>query len=280
MKTRFAAPPAPQTVDPFSIGHRLLICGEETIEIPLTEADFLHPQEEDRFLLTDAHSRAVADIRAAIEFAHRGKTGVRAFIDHRVDWQTGNVLPMGPDMVAFGRFVAEWDPSVGTLPVATLGIETLLVAEVTSPSTRHIDVDFKPDLYHRCGVPYFLIFDLCPTDRDEPQLLAYRATRKGYVEMKENAEYGVWVPTAEMWFKLEGDRVVAHTGQKERIPDHMALAQQLDEQTARAESEQARADAEKARADVEKARADQLAKELDELRAKLTTPPTKKNGHK
>ena len=280
MKTRVAALPKAQKIDPFRIGHRLLQRGNETIEIPLTEADFLHPQEEDRFLLTDAHSRAVVYLRHAIEFAHRGEAGVRVFIDHRVDWQTGNVLPMGPDVVAFGAVLAEWDPYLGTLPVAALGVETLLVAEMTSPSTRLIDIDVKPDLYHRVHVPYFLIFDLCPTDREEPQLLAYRATRKGYVEIKENAQYGVWVPTVEMWFKLEGDRVVAHTAKKERIPDHNAMAQKLDEQAARADLEQARADLEQARADLEKARADQLARELAELRAKLTNPPTKKNGHK
>ncbi len=273
MKTRVAALPKAQKVDPFRIGHRLLQRGNETIEIPLTEADFLHPQEEDRFLLTDAHSRAVAYLRHAIEFAHRGETGVRVFIDHRVDWQTGNVLPMGPDVIAFGKFLAEWDPYVGTLPVANLGVEPWLVAEVTSPSTRHIDVGIKPDLYHLARVPFFLIFDLCPTDREEPQLLAFRATRKGYVEMKENPEYGIWVPTVEMWFKFDGDRVVAHTAKKEEIPDYDVLAQRLDEQTVRADSEQARAD-------LEKARADQLAKELAELRAKHTNPPTKKNGHK
>ena len=69
-----------------------------------------------------------------------------------------------------------------------------------------------------------------------------------------------------MWFKFDGDQVVAHTAKKERIPDYDVLAQQLDEQTARADTEQARAD--------------QLAKELAELRAKLTNSPPKKNGHK
>lgn len=258
MSTRTLVKPKPQPADPFHIGYRLIRRGEETIQVPLTEADFLHPQEEDRFLITDDHANAMICIKQAIEVANREQSGVRVFCDHRTDWQAGNVLPMGPDVVAFGDFHVEWAGNVGTLTVEDLGVTKLLAVEITSPSTRHVDMGEKPPLYHRVGVPYLLIVDLCPPGGAEPQILGFRATRKEFVPLKENAEYGIWIPTVQMWFKLEGSRVVAHTAAKERILENRELVQKLDEKTARV---------------------DELEQELAELLAKIANPSPKKNGN-
>jgi colicin import membrane protein len=277
----------PQPVDRFHIGYRWVQSGDQSIQVPLTEADFLHPQEEDRFLITDHHLDAMIDLRQAIQFANHEQPGVRVFCDHRTDWQTGNVLPMGPDVVVFGDFHAEWDGDVGTLTVEDLAVTKLLVVEITSPSTRHVDLGEKPPLYHRVGVPHLLIVDLCPTGGADPQLLGFRATRKEFVPVKADPEYGIWIPTVEMWFKLEGSKVVSHTRSKERILDNQEAVKRLADESARAEAEKQRAEAEKQRAEAEKQRAeaekqraDELANELAELKAKLANQPTKKNGHK
>ena len=217
-------------------------------------------------MITREHQAAMIYLSQAIEIATQQRPGVEVFADHRTDWQTGNVLPMGPDVVVFGDFHAEWDNSVGTLTVEDLGVTKLLVVEITSPSTRHVDLGEKPPLYHRVGVPYLLIVDLCPPGGAEPQLLGFRANRKEFVPLKDNAEYGIWIPSVQMWFKLEGSRVVAHTSTKERILENREYAKRLDEETVRAEAE--------------KQRADGLEKEIADLRAKLANQPTKKNGHK
>ncbi len=258
MSTRTLAKPKPQPADPLHIGYRLIRRGDETIQVPLTEADFLHPQEEDQFLITREHQTVMTHLYQAIEIANRDRPGVEVFADHRTDWQTGNVLPMGPDVVVLGDFFEEWDNSRGTLTVEDLGVTKLLVVEITSPSTRHVDMGEKPPLYHRVGVPYLLIVDLCPPGGAEPQILGFRATRKEFVPLKENAEYGIWIPTVQMWFKLEGSRVVAHTAAKERILENRELVQKLDEKTARV---------------------DELEQELAELRAKIANPSPKKNGN-
>ena len=260
---------------PFDIGYRWVRNGRATVQVPLTEDDFLHPQEEDRFLLTDAHSIAVAYLRHALETNLAAKSGFRVFSDHRIDFQSDGIEPMGPDIIAFDNFLIDWDPMVGTLPVIESGLKPLFVAEVTSISTRRSDLERKPPLYRQFGVPYYLIFDHFggETEEFESDLIGYRLTAKGYVRMKADPEFGVWVPTVGMWFNFEGDRVVAYNAKKERIPNSLEMAQLLDEETARAEAETLRADAEKQRADA-------LERELAELRAKLANPPSKKNGHK
>lgn len=244
---------------PFDIGYRWVKDGRVDVQVPLTEEDFLHPQEDDRFMLTDAHTAAIEYVKHALKW-NRYDATFRVFSDHRVDFQVAGVQPMGPDVIAFNRFDADWDPREGTIAVEDAGVEILMVAEMTSQSTRFIDLGRKPDLYFRAGVPYYLIFDIHAGDlRNESELIAYRATRRGFVRIKENLEYGVWIPTVGLWFRFEGDAVVAHTADKLRVPP--------------SEDESKRANAEKRRADA-------LERELAELRAKLANPPSKKNGHK
>ena len=243
---------------PFDIGYRWVKHGSVDVQVPLTEEDFLHPQEEDRFLLTDAHTVAIEYVKHALKWDRKEET-FRVFSDHRVDFQVAEIEPMGPDVIVLGEFAAEWNPRVGTLPIDELGVEMLLVAEMTSQSTRYVDLEEKPDLYFRCGVPYYLIFDLhAGPRRDRSELLAFRASRKGFVRMKETPDNGVWVPTVGLWFKFEDDRVVAHTAEKVRIPEQDQVNAQLL---------------------AEKQRADAAEKELAELRARVANPPAKKNGH-
>jgi Uma2 family endonuclease len=288
---------------PFDIGYRWVKDGSVDVQVPLTEEDFLHPEEEDRFMSTEAHVQAVTYLWQAIQSVHRDRSDIHVFCEHRVDWQEDGVRPMGPDVAVYDHFEDEWDRYVGTVPVQEWGITPILVIEVTSISTRLTDLERKPQLYDEAKVPYFLIFDFYSEGGLEvvPALVALRRTKRGYVRMKVDAEYGFWVPTVEMWFKFEGDRVVARDSRKERILSSLEKSEKIDEQQIqllaekqraehekhraeaekqRAEHEKQRAEHEKQRAEHEKQRADELAKELAELKAKLANPSTKKNGHK
>ena len=133
--------------DPFHIGYRLRTFtdanGELVSEpVPLTEEDFLHPQEEDRFMLVDPHQRALHYLVHALRISYRNLPEVRVFTDHRIDWQVPGILPHGPDAVLFDRFTADWNGE-GTLPVRDTNSRVLAVFEVTSESTRKIDLGKK-----------------------------------------------------------------------------------------------------------------------------------------
>ena len=166
MSSELLATPRPnQGVDPFHIGTRYVKCvdanGKPDVKlVPLSEEDFLHPQEEDRLMLTNAHSIAVWYLRQSIVQACRARPLVRVFSDHRIDWQHPDIAPHGPDVVVFDRFTAEWDELRGTLPVADLGLEVIAVFEVTSESTRHIDLDKKFIEYAVVGIPYYIVVDV------------------------------------------------------------------------------------------------------------------------
>ncbi len=301
---------------PFDIGYRWVENGSDHVQVPLTEEDFLHPQEEDRFLFTDLETVARYDLRSALIFVLKMRTDVHVFTNHRVDWQACGIRPMGPDVVVLGDFQSNWNSLRGTVPVRELGLKTLFVAEITWISSRHIDLEQKPPLYHQLGVPYLLIFDFYAGGKEPfvAELLAFEATESGYVRMEADPKLGVWIPTVAMWFKLDGWQVVIHNEDKKRILNEKEMIQLmiLEERTsgksktdadyhlkrfeaaeqrtiaARQQFEAAeqrtieakqRTIAARQRYETEKLRTDQLEKEIAELRAQIANLPPKNNGH-
>lgn len=265
-------PPTDPDEDPFRIGYRYAHTvgpdgAKTSVMVPLTEEDFLHPQEEDRFLLTDGHSIAVYYLRHAITFACRGRDGLRLFSEHRVDWQAPGIPPHGPDVVVFDRFTAEWDPTVGTLQVADLGLDTLAVIEVTSEATRHVDLDKKFEEFERVGIPYYLVADLAAPN-GVPILLAFELADGAYRVMDEDPALGYFVPGVDVWVRLQDERVIVADADGKDIPDSVEMAAELEVVTAALDTVTARADAAAQRADAEKARADAATERADEAAAR------------
>ena len=64
---------------PFDIGTRWVKDGSVDVQIPLTEDDFLHPEEEDQFLSTQAHTSSVTYGRNGAK--SRSKTSSGAMLD-------------------------------------------------------------------------------------------------------------------------------------------------------------------------------------------------------
>jgi len=286
---------------PFHIGTRYVpgvdADGNPTITpVPLTEEDFLHPLEGDRFMLNDAHWLAVTYLYSAIQTACRNRPGVHVLGDHRIDWQHEGIRAHGPDLAVFNNFPADWDPYLGTFPVVDQQAETLAVFEATSESTRKVDIGNKFEEFAEVGIPYYLIVDTAePTGARE--IRGYHLSRGRYRAMKSDDALGYFVPGLKMWFRWDADtdRVVAADEDGHDIPNAPELANQLAEERQLAVAERKRADAERKRADDERKRADderkqteverkradsaenradELAKELASLRAQLAD----KNG--
>ncbi len=258
--------------DPFRIGYRYVHTvdagGTKTSrQVPLTEEDFLHPQEEDKFMLSDPHSIATAYLRHALECGRREWPRVRTFTEHRVDWQVPGILPHGPDVVVLDQFPTDWDSSDRTLRVADLGAEVLAVFEVTSESTRHIDFGDKFDEYARAGIRYYLVVDLAAPN-GQPDLLGFRLIEGEYALMRRDPRLGYLVPRLGMRFRWEDGRVMAADEDEKDIPYSAEMATALARATARAEAAQKQADAEKSRADAEKSRADGAQTRADAEKAR------------
>lgn len=260
-----ARPPHDPDEDPFRIGYRYAhsvdASGRKTsVKVPLTEEDFLHPQEEDRFMVSLEHTATIHRLMYLIDFGQRAKAASGVFGELRIDWQVPGVLPHGPDVIAFDRFPDGIPPNTGTLRVADLGLTVEAIFEITSEETRHIDFGPKLDEYLRVGVPFYLVVDFANPQGD-PRLLCFRHSGDRYRLLSEVPGRGYHVPNLGLWFRLDGRTMNASDASGTDIPMPRELSDRLD-------AEQTRADAEKRRADAEKARADELARELAELKAR------------
>lgn len=267
-------PPAvdPTIADPFFYGWRTVVRwqpnGSPTREdVPLTEWDVLHPQEEDHIMNNPAHRRTCAYVFGALEDTFAGRRDVAVFNDERIDWQVPGIIPHGPDVAVFDGLRSVWDPVRATFLVKEMHARPLLVIEVTSPSTRASDLNDKVVEYHWAGVPFYLIVDRPEASRRAgTELIGFRSTPEGFVRIAADPDRGVFIPSVRVWFRAEGDWVQCRTADGERFPERADLVAGL-------KVEKERAEQEKAKAAAEKERADDLARQLADLQLELNRRP-------
>lgn len=275
---------------PFHIGYRYVhsvdATGKKTsVQVPLTEEDFLHPREEDKFMVKLGHIQAIARLYTAIADWGPARPRIGLFSEMRIDWQVPGIRPHGPDVIVFDREPPGLRLDTGTLFVADLGLTPLVLFEVTSVETRHVDFGAKFDEYLHVGVPLYLVFDLASPD-GEPRLIGFELDEDHYREMDQDPRLGLYVPALELWFRLadDGEVLVADATGRD-LPETRELGQSLNaakvelvSQKGRVEAERQKAEAERQKAEAaqqiaqaETARADELARELAELKARLAS---------
>lgn len=198
---------------------------------------------------TEAHVRIVAQLRAALSHALRGRAGVFGEIFLRVD---------GREQVSADVFAVP-GVEVGTRSVYAVPAEPVpsVTMEVLSPANRtrtgRAELEAKRSLFARIGVPLHIEVDADEGFIGVWQLRDGKLTRVDLLtSYTSEAIGGVRIETPS-----PGDLHVT-------LPDGHEV---LDggEELARAERESARAERESARAERESARAERLADKLREL---------------
>ncbi len=164
------------------------------VQVPLQQEDVLHPQEDDFIVQNDDNRRDCRYLETILEAHLANHPNLYVFHDHRIDWGVEGLRAHGPNFAVIAGVPADWDRLRGTFFLAEFGARPLLVIEVTSPSTREVDLDQKVDEYYRAGVPFYAIVDRLYPAEGQPRLLAYRAAEQGYVRLR---------PDAEGWLELE-----------------------------------------------------------------------------
>ncbi len=202
--------------DPFRYGWRYLRRPEAdgtmtTVRVPLRREDVLHPQEDDFIVQNETHEEDCHYLKAVLKVHLAEKPGVHVFRDLRIDWGVPDIEPHGPDLAVIAN-VPEGRPSLmGTLHLTESGAKPMLVVEVTSPSTRDVDLDEKVDEYHQAGIPFYAIVDRWLRGGvEQVRLLAYRWATEGYVRLIPDSEGWLcwnrsvcfWHLKAEIWFAV------------------------------------------------------------------------------
>jgi hypothetical protein len=263
--------------DPYRFGWRMVRRmnehgAEEWIQVPLTEEDLLHPEEEDFIVQSREHNADCLYLQSALLRRLADRPGTDVFHDIRIDWQVEGLRPHGPDVVVFEGATG---PRVGrgaTFRVVDQAARPLLVIEVTSPSTRRNDLTVKVQEYHRAGVPFYALVD---ADEDEESgerrvsILGYRWTAEGYLFVPGDKAGRLWLEPVRLWLAGEHGRAAFYNEEGARIPTEVELDRIAQEAEARAEEAALLAEeAVRARQEAE-ARAAELTARLQAMEAEL-----------
>jgi len=240
-------------------------------QVPLTQDDLLHPQEEDFIVNNGVHDDICTYLRNALFTHFADRADVVVLHDYRVDWGVEGVQPLGPDFSVFDNVHVPWDRMRGTFYVAELDAKPLLAIEVTSPSTRNVDMDDKEDLYFRAGIPYYAIVDPRPLPQGswEVRLMGYQldtGKRRRYFRDRLDERGRLWLETIALWLASEGEVVVCYDEQGHRLIDHVEAVQAAQQAQTRAETAEARAAAEVETRQIMEKRMKDLEAELQRLR--------------
>ena len=260
-------PNGEKAADPFRYGYRTvperLPDGKIHYHyMPLTQADFLDPQEGDHLTQSDPHIKFVISLVNRFEkyYLHLGSVGV--FSDLKMRWNTPGLKEPAPDL-AIVPGLQNKTKYRGTFDVSEEGTRPCLVVEVVSPNYPGDDME-KVAIYQQAGIQEYIVIN--PHFDDETtvyELKGWRLVNGQYQTMQPDAEGRLLSETTGVWFALTADQrdlllTDATTGEK------LLTAEEEYEARLRAES----------RAASEAQRADAAEAEVARLRALLE----KRNG--
>lgn len=236
-----------------------------TVE-PLTRYDVLHPQEGDHIVQGDAHNDDCVYLKTVLKAHLRNRPEVQVFSDLGIVWDRADVpeLENGncPDVTVVVGARRRRDRQ--RFDVAAEGVRPELIIEITSPSTRDVDLRDKKRGFYRAGIPFYAIVDN-QAARGRPRrlhLLGYRRGRRGWLRLPLNAQGRLWLETVGLWLGIEDQLVVCYDQNGEPLRDL------LEETQARVAAEGARIAAEKRAAAEAQARAEMETK-MREMEAEL-----------
>jgi Uma2 family endonuclease len=248
------------------------------IMVPLTEEEFLHPQEDYHLPNSTFHDQASLDAKDIITRRYADRPDVGVFHDLLIRWDIPDLKDHSPDVcVAFG--IQNKSQNRTKFIVETEGVRPAFVLEVVSPRYRKADREIKVLHYATARVQEYVIVDR-RTYRGQPleEVLGYRLTASGaYQPISPDDDGRIYCQTLDLWISLQDERLViqdAQTGDRLLRSDELEAlttqerlrAEQAEQQ---AEQERLRAEQAEQQAEQERLRSQRLA---DLLRAQGIDP--------
>ncbi|NJN67503.1 MAG: hypothetical protein HC884_12715 [Chloroflexaceae bacterium] len=156
-----------------------------------------------------------------------------------VEWGVPGLKHHAPDLAVFAGVRER--PQEGTFDLKASGGHALLVIEVTSPNTRHLDVASEQPDYTRtkfrhyawAGVPLYIVVDVARWGKGKaPPFVGYELTGDGYELLPLNERGWLWVPPVHLWIGTRGTEVVCFDEHGREVRDY------AEEQAARLAAEE------------------------------------------
>jgi Uma2 family endonuclease len=215
---------------------------KQLLYFPLTETDFLHPEEDYHLPSNTFHENTRTELKEILQRRYGQREDVGVFGDLIIEWGIEGLRQHCPDVcVIFGLQDKQKDRSKFIVPEE--GTKPAIVMEVVSPRYRTADREKKVKQYAQAGVEEYLIFDRRRYRgelRDE--MLGYRLEAGIYVPIVPDEEGKILSQTLNIWFGMREGKVMLFEGSTgEPLLTSQALEQLAQREQQRAEEERQRA---------------------------------------
>ena len=223
-----------EPLDPFRFGWRWQTVKRrdgtsERVQVPLTPADVLHPQEDDEIPQNTAQARDCRYLGSVLENQLVNQPDSLVLNDVLIDWGVKGLRNHSPDLSAFAG-VTDRERKRKTFYVAKEGARPLLVIEIVSldpaeAKLRDNDVVIKKKEYYQASVPLYVLIDQ-QEEGGPRQMIGYRRGVRGYLRMPLDSQGRLLLEPVGILLGLRDNRAVcwdAVTGQE--FPDYASLNQ-------------------------------------------------------
>lgn len=207
--------------------------------IPLTEQEYLHPEEGYHMPTSVFHTMMINALYDLLTRWYAENPSVGVFSDLQLVWDMPGLEPHSPDVcVIFG--IKDKEMNRRRFEVAVEGVRPRLIIEVVSPRYRTADRIIKVEEYERAGVQEYVIIDR-RRERGELaiQLLGYQLSDGRYREIISDDQGRILLETVGLWMGVNQDQVVlenAASGER-LLTAHELEARLREEQAAREAAE-------------------------------------------
>ncbi len=236
-------------------------------QILRTEDDVMYPREGDHIWQTEDHGNDRVFLKAAFKKQCADRPRIRILSDAGINFQRAGMRTTSPDLTVLEGEPLDWSAYGAVFPMVTMKARVLCTVELTSDSTRRVDLRRKPIYNFKAGIPLYIVADMPYSRAKKPLgLLPYRAGSDGYELQPLDAHGRFWIDVANIALGIENGRIACYDAAGERIDDYL----QVD---ARAEAEKTLHVQADARAAQEKALREQAEARIRELEAQLKASP-------
>jgi Uma2 family endonuclease len=215
---------------------------EQLLYFPLTEDEFIHPEEDYHLPSNTFHGTLQRDLIDVLQRRYIKREDVGVFGDLIIKWGIEGLRQHCPDVcVVFGLKDKEKYRSKFIVPEE--GTKPAIVMEVVSPHYRTADRQKKVKQYARAGIPEYIIFDR-RRQRGElrDEVLGYRLEGESYGPIVPDEEGKIFSQTLDIHFGMREGKVMLFEGRTgELLLTSQALQQLAEREQQRAEEERQRA---------------------------------------
>jgi Uma2 family endonuclease len=199
----------------------------ETIKVPLTAADFLHPQEGYRLPNSTFHDQIAGDAKEILTRRYSTHADVGVFRDLLVSWDIQDLGDHCPDtFVVFGMDDPQRNRS--KFVVAEENARPSFILEVVSPRYRKEDREAKVVEYAKAQVQEYVIIDRRLYRKQIlEEVLGYRLVAGHYQPITPDEEGRIYSETLGLLISLQESRLVLEDAQTgNRLLSALELAQE------------------------------------------------------